>query len=92
MQELTKKKLNKINKLTEKALKDKPIWKPSNGHKYLKDLKKGSMFQVGNSIKGIYLDSTPTSAKVIILSRNCSEEDKSYSLGKQNIANETEIL
>lgn len=92
MANLTKRKINKINKLAEKALKDKPIWEPSNGYRYLKDLEKGSIFQIGDSMKGIYLDSTPTSAKVIILSCDCSEEDKSYYLGKQNISNETEVL
>ena len=35
---------NKIKKLTEKALKDKPISMPRNGYVYLKSLEPGTMF------------------------------------------------
>ena len=81
----------KINNLVKKALKDCFKIEPSKGNMYLKDLEKGSIFNIDNSMKGIYLESTPTSAKVIIVSCNADEEDKSYYLGKQNIANETEV-
>jgi len=81
----------KINNLVKKALADTPDWKPAKGYKYLKDIEEGSLFETSTGMRGVYLNSTPTSARVIITSCNCMEEDKSYYLGKQNIATTTEV-
>ena len=88
---ITRTTTRKINNLVKKALKDKPDWKPAKGYKYLQDLKQGTMFQISTGTRGVYLESTPTSSKVIIVSCNVEEKDKAYYLGKQNIANTTEV-
>tara|TARA_R110002051_G_scaffold141044_2_gene214078 strand:+ start:1117 stop:1371 length:255 start_codon:yes stop_codon:yes gene_type:complete len=74
----------KIKKLAEKALKDKPTWKPAKGHKYLKELDAGALFKT-NSMKGILLECN-TNAKVIILESNSS------TLGQTIIGAETEVI
>ena len=74
----------KIKKLAEKALKDKPKWRPPKGYKYLEQLNPGTMFQVG-TIKGILLE-CHTNAKVIIM------ESKSMALGKTIISAKTEVI
>jgi len=74
----------KIKNLAAKALKDKPIWKPAKGYKYLKDLEPGAIFSTG-VCKGILLE-CDTNAKVIILSSD------SMTLGKTIIAAETEVF
>jgi len=76
----------KINNLTKKALKDKPEWKPAKGHKYLKDLELGSLFQVGDT-KGILIE-CDTNAKVIITE---TVDDDKTSLGKKLISAQTEV-
>tara|TARA_R110000765_G_scaffold411393_1_gene510499 strand:+ start:484 stop:789 length:306 start_codon:yes stop_codon:yes gene_type:complete len=81
----------KIKTLVKKALADSFQSKPAKGYKYLVDIEKGSMFETATGLRGVYLSSTPTSAKVIIVSCKFLEEDKSYYLGKQNIGNTTEV-
>ena len=83
--------IRRINNLVKKALADTPDWKPAKGYKYLKDTEQGSLFETGTGMRGVYLNSTPTSAKVIVTSSNLAEEDQPYYLGKQNIANKTEV-
>ena len=80
----------KIEKLTKKALKNKPKWKPAKGYIYLKDLKLGSLFETQSRMRGvlIYCD---INAKVIITDVKCEEKDKNYYLGKQTIGAQTEI-
>ena len=80
-----------INNLVKKALVDTPNWKPARGYKYLENTEQGSLFETSTGMRGVYLVSTPTSAQVIVTFCNCAEEDKKYYLGKQNIANTTEV-
>jgi ribosomal protein S8 len=62
------------------------------GYKYLKDIKPGLIFLTESGMKGVYLESTPTSAKVIITScKRINEDDRAYYLGKQNISSKTEV-
>jgi len=75
----------KIKKLAEKALKNKPEWKPSKGYKYLKDLEPGTMFTTG-SVDGVLLE-CEINARVIILTGV-----DNTSLGKTIIAAETEVI
>jgi len=88
---ITRTTTRKINILVKKALANCPKLTPAKGYKFLKDLEKGKIFITRNGTKGVYLDSTPTSAKVIIVSCKSEESEKSYYLGKQNIANTTEV-
>ena len=82
----------RIATLVNKALKDKPKVLPAEGYKYLKDIEPGLIFLTESGMKGVYLESTPTSAKVIITScKHINEDDRAYYLGKQNISNRTEV-
>ena len=84
-------KQRKIASLATKALKNKPVWKPAPGYKYLKDLEPGAVFITQNKMKGILIDCF-TNAKVIIIDvPNIRPEDKDYYLGKNNIAAHTEV-
>tara|TARA_R110000822_G_scaffold19207_26_gene62779 strand:+ start:681 stop:935 length:255 start_codon:yes stop_codon:yes gene_type:complete len=75
---------NKIKKLTEKALKDKPISMPRNGYVYLKSLEPGTMFK-NESIKGVLLECN-ANAQVVIM------ESKTDNVGKLIIGAETEVI
>ena len=75
----------KIKKLVEKALKDKPEWKPAKGHQYLKDLKPGDFFTTGN-LTGVLLECN-TNAKVII-----TDSNKGQAAGKIIIGADTEVI
>jgi len=75
----------KIKNLAAKALKDKPAWKPSKGHQYLKDLEPGDFFTTGN-LTGVLLE-CDTNAKVII-----TDSDSEQMTGKTIIGAETEVV
>tara|TARA_R100000152_G_C6772579_1_gene199550 strand:+ start:1752 stop:2057 length:306 start_codon:yes stop_codon:yes gene_type:complete len=78
-------------KLANKALKDKPKWKPAKGYKYLKDLAPGSGFRTQTGMAGILLECT-TNAKVIIGDvPNIAEQDKQFYIGRRTIASTTEV-
>ena len=82
----------KINSLVKKALANYFKAEPQKGYKYLRDIKPGLIFLTESGMKGVYLESTPTSAKVIITScKHINEDDRAYYLGKQNISNRTEV-
>ena len=57
---------------------------------YLKDLPIGKMFETPGGTRGVLIESE-INAKVIILNVNVPSEDRSYYLGKQIIATETEV-
>lgn len=79
----------KIKTLVKRALKDGFKSKPAKGYKYLKELKKGSLFKTSSGSKGILLDSD-INARVIITETPIKENSESY-LGKKIISNETEV-
>ena len=72
-------------KLVEKALKDKPEWKPAKGHQYLKDLEPGDFFTTGN-LTGVLLECN-TNAKVII-----TDSNNGQAAGKIIIGADTEVI
>ena len=74
-----------IKRLVKKALKDKPVYKPAKGYKFLKDLNIGSLFATESGMRGVLI-SCETNATIIVT--------KSYDgdqLGKKNISSHTEI-
>lgn len=81
----------KIKKLAEKALQDNIIAKPAKNKVFLKDIPIGSLFRT-SGLKGILLDVSMCSAKVII-TEHCgnNNNDASY-LGKRLIAPQTEVV
>lgn len=82
--------LKKINKLTEKALKNKPELKPAKGFKYLKDLPIGSLFETYFGTRGILL-SCETNARVLITNVLKRYDELESSKGKAIIGSETEV-
>ena len=81
----------RIAKLATKALKDKPVWKPAPGYKYLKNLEPGAVFITQSKMKGILIECS-TNARVIIIDvPNTRPEDKNYYLGKHIVAAHTEV-
>ena len=84
-------KQRKIASLATKAVKNKPVWKPAPGYKYLKDLEPGAVFITQNKMKGILIECS-TNARVIIIDvPNTRPEDKNYYLGKHIVAAHTEV-
>jgi hypothetical protein len=70
---------------------DKPIWKASKGKSYLKDIPLGSLFKV-SGMRGILLNTSVSSASVIITEHNGTNKDDSFYLGKRLIAPKTEVV
>ena len=85
-----KKKIGQARKLAKAALIDKPIWKPSKGKVYLKDVPIGSLFTT-STLKGILLDVSLSSATVVITERYSNDNGDSFYLGKRLIAPNTEV-
>ena len=80
-----------LNNLVKKALKDKPIFKPSKGYQFLKDVPVGSLFKLSNNTKGILLEIS-TNAKVHFTDvPSIIEEDKKSYLGRKIISVHTEV-
>mgnify|MGYP003125882589 FL=1 len=79
----------KTKTLVKRALKNGFKSKPAKGYKYLKDLKRGSLFKTAFGSRGILLDSD-INARVIITETSVKENPESY-LGKKIISNETEV-
>lgn len=79
----------KTKTLVKRALKNGFKGKPAKGYKYLKDLKRGSLFKTSFGSRGILLDSD-INARVIITETSVKENPESY-LGKKIISNETEV-
>ena len=77
--------------LVKKALNNGPVWKPSKGYKYLKDLAPGSGFRTSSGMAGILIECN-TNAKVIIGHvPQMPDDDKQYYLGRKIIAANTEV-
>ena len=67
--------------------------KSAKGYVHLVKIKKGGTFITEFGTSGIYLESSPTSSKVIVI--NCphanTEEDKRYYLGMQKWSPNTDV-
>ena len=81
-------KASEITKLARKALRNKPTWKPSKGYKYLKDCNMGDMVLTGNQ-EAIVTE--PEYGEILVISSNCSNEDKSFYLGSRRWSTKTEV-
>ena len=85
-----KKKIGQAHKLAKTALINKPVWKPAKGKIYLKDIPVGSLFTT-DTLKGILLDISLSSASVVITERYSGDKDDTFYLGKRLIAPDTEV-
>ena len=81
----------KIKNLVAKALKDKPDCNPSKGTVYLESLNIGQIFICGN-MRGVFIDSTPSSSMVVIIDYDGGQDLASYYMGKQRFGNKTEVI
>ena len=87
-----KRKLKQINKMTEKALKDKPEWRPVKGFTYLKDVAVGELVKAGSGLKAVVLDHNSCASGVLVLEANhLDPNDRQFYLGKHRWGNETEV-
>ena len=75
----------KIEKLTKKALKNKPQFPPPKGYKHLKDLRVGSLFETPTGIRGVLINADINAKVVITDVPNIIDEDKNYYLGKHSL-------
>ena len=74
-----------IKRLVNKALKDKPKYRPAKGFKFLKDLKIGSLFATESGMRGVLI-SCETNATIIVTKSYNSDQ-----LGKKYISSNTEV-
>jgi len=80
----------RIKTLAAKALKDGFEIKPAKGKIFLKDAEQGSLFRT-SLLKGILIEISGCSAKVIITERDGEVEDDRFYLGNKLLALETEV-
>ena len=74
-----------IKRLVNKALKDKPKYKPAKGFKFLKDLKIGSLFATESGMRGVLISCNINATIIVTKSYNGDQ------LGKKNISSNTEV-
>ena len=74
-----------IKRLVKKALKDKPVYKPAKGYKFLKDLNIGSLFATESGMRGVLI-SCDTNATIIVTKSYDNDQ-----LGKKYISSNTEV-
>ena len=73
-------------------MNDKPIWKPSSGFKYLKDIKIGRLIKTDSGMKAVLASKSTGSASVFVLEANhIDAKDRDFYLGKRNWALKTEV-
>ena len=80
----------RIKTLVKKALQNSINVRPAEGKVYLKDIPIGSLF-ITSHLKGILLDVSVCSAKVIITEKYGNNNDDKFYLGKRLIAPQTEV-
>ena len=80
----------RIKSLVKKALQNSINVRPAEGKVYLKDIPVGSLFRT-SYLKGILLDVSVCSAKVIITEKYGNNNDDKFYLGKRLIAPQTEV-
>ena len=78
--------------MTEKALKDKPEWKPVKWFTYLNDVAVGELVKAGSGLKAVVLDHNSCASGVLVLEANhLDPNDRQFYLGKHRWGNETEV-
>ena len=80
----------RIKSLVKKALQNSIDVRPAEGKVFLKDIPIGSLFTT-SGIKGILLDVSICSARVVITEKYGNGNDDAFYLGKRLIAPQTEV-
>ena len=80
------------HKLAKAALIDKPIWPPSKGFTYLRDVVVGELVDTNSGLKAVVLEHTDCASSVLVLNAdNHPSEDRQFYLGKHRWGNQTEV-
>ena len=77
--------------LVKRALKNKPIWKPVPGFKYIKDVDIGELIITTFKTKAVLISKDTGSASVIVTSCDVSNENKQDYLGKKRWSLKTQV-
>tara|TARA_Y100000310_G_C20503154_1_gene725033 strand:- start:237 stop:542 length:306 start_codon:yes stop_codon:yes gene_type:complete len=77
--------------LVKRALKNKPVWKPAPGFKYIKDVDIGELIITTFKTKAVLISKDTGSASVIVTDCNICEEDKQSYLGKKLWSLQTQV-
>ena len=80
----------RIKTLVKKALQNSINVRPAKGKVFLEDIPIGSLFRT-SGLKGILLDVSVCSAKVVITEKYGNGNDDAFYLGKRLIAPQTEV-
>ena len=87
-----KKKIGMAHKLAKAALIDKPIWPPSKGFAYLRDVVVGELVNTNSGLQAVVLEHSECASSVLVLDvKNERTEDKQFYLGKQRWGLKTEV-
>ena len=80
------------HKLAQRAMIDKPVWKPVKDFTYLKDVTVGELVNTNSGLKAVVLEHTECASLVLVLNAdNHSNEDRQFYLGKHRWGNKTEV-
>ena len=80
------------HKLAQRAMIDKPLWKPAKGFTYLKDVAVGELVDTNSGLKAVVLEHTDCASSVLVLNAdNHPSEDRQFYLGKHRWGNKTEV-
>jgi hypothetical protein len=82
----------KIKKLVDKALKNKPKFKPAKGYKYIKDVNPGiKVTTQSEMLKALVLEHQTGSTTVIVYEVKEGTDYNKYYLGRNRWGNDTEV-
>ena len=87
----TQRKNISIKLLVKRALKNKPVWKPVPGYKYIEDVDIGELIITTFKTKAVLISKNTGSASVIVTDCNICKEDKQSYLGKKIWSLKTEV-
>jgi len=80
------------HKLAQRAMIDKPVWKPAEGFTYLKDVAVGELVDTNSGLKAVVLEHTDCASSVLVLNAdNHPSEERQFYLGKHRWGNKTEV-
>ena len=87
-----KKKIEQAEKLAKSALIDKPVWQPSNGFKYIKDVAVGELVDTYSGLRAVVIETNEVSTSVLVINADkYPVGDRNFYLGKNRWGNETEV-
>ena len=87
-----KKKQKIAQALAIKALKDKPIWEPAKGFKYIEDVLVGELVDTNSGLRAVVIEQSSVSTSVIVLrADHLHQKERGFYLGKHRWGCKTEV-